>query len=192
MLTISAHNRYIRFFLWAWQAEIRDLNLCTLFWGTLFLPIALVTWWPISQRFRVPRALVPLGLLAWRLSTWPYMEFKLLAMTVGLVGFLFLLPTIVLRSYGNDWGREVMWKVDTGMEYVANRRWLWIPLAVMFFPVTILVLIVTGAFWLLEKLDQAIPAKGPRSSSNAGVGAILRNGYRSVKSRTCEIVNIIE
>lgn len=32
---------YIRFFLWTWNASPQNLNICKLFWGTVFLPISL-------------------------------------------------------------------------------------------------------------------------------------------------------
>ena len=41
-LTISKNSLYLRFFLWLWEANPEKLDICKLFWGTLFFPIALI------------------------------------------------------------------------------------------------------------------------------------------------------
>ncbi len=40
-LTISRKSWFLRFFLWAWGADPERLNICQLFWGTIFLPLCL-------------------------------------------------------------------------------------------------------------------------------------------------------
>lgn len=38
-LKISRNNIGLRFFLWVWGAKPSKLNVCKLFWGTVFLPL---------------------------------------------------------------------------------------------------------------------------------------------------------
>jgi hypothetical protein len=40
-LTMSKGNVWLRFFLWAWEANPEKLNICRLFWGVVFLPIGI-------------------------------------------------------------------------------------------------------------------------------------------------------
>ena len=40
-LTISHDNVWLRFFLWAWEVNPNRLNICKLFWGTVFLPVGI-------------------------------------------------------------------------------------------------------------------------------------------------------
>jgi len=39
-LTISRNSLFLRLFLWVWEANPEKLNVCKLFWGTLFFPVA--------------------------------------------------------------------------------------------------------------------------------------------------------
>ncbi len=41
-LTIAKNSRFMRFFLWVWKVDPSTLNICKLFWGTLFFPIGLL------------------------------------------------------------------------------------------------------------------------------------------------------
>lgn len=41
-LTISRRSYFLRLFLWSWDANPNNLNICGLFWGTIFLPAVLL------------------------------------------------------------------------------------------------------------------------------------------------------
>lgn len=41
---MARNSLYLRFFLWLWDADPQRLNLCKLFWGTLFFPLAFARW----------------------------------------------------------------------------------------------------------------------------------------------------
>lgn len=38
--TISEDSQFVRFFIWSWEADPKKLNICKIFWGTIFLPFA--------------------------------------------------------------------------------------------------------------------------------------------------------
>ena len=40
-LSISKTSIYLKVFCWMWKTDIKKLNICKLFWGTLFFPFAL-------------------------------------------------------------------------------------------------------------------------------------------------------
>lgn len=42
-LIISHKNIGLQFFLWTWEANKDKLNICKLFWGTIFLPLGFFT-----------------------------------------------------------------------------------------------------------------------------------------------------
>lgn len=41
---------YIRFFLWMWNASPQKLNICKLFWGTMFFPLSLFVGIPAAAK----------------------------------------------------------------------------------------------------------------------------------------------
>lgn len=41
-LTIKKNSLFVRIFMWGWNVEPDNLNICKLFWGTLFFPITLM------------------------------------------------------------------------------------------------------------------------------------------------------
>jgi hypothetical protein len=49
-LTISKNSLFMRFFLWAWDVDPANLNICKLFWGTVLFPFAFCTW-KMANRF---------------------------------------------------------------------------------------------------------------------------------------------
>ena len=55
-IRLSGNSRFVRLFVWWWEANPEQLNICKLFWGTLFFPIALCNF-ESAYRF-VPRIAV--------------------------------------------------------------------------------------------------------------------------------------
>lgn len=47
---LSESDWYIRFFLWIWNASPQRLNVCKLFWGTIFLPLSLFVGIPAAAK----------------------------------------------------------------------------------------------------------------------------------------------
>lgn len=60
---LSESGWYIRFFLWMWNASPQKLNICKLFWGTVFLPISLFVGIPAAAKRHSVSALAVIYLM---------------------------------------------------------------------------------------------------------------------------------
>jgi hypothetical protein len=209
VLTFSKSNRFIRFFCWAWQSEPGNQNICTLFWGTLFIPVTLVTWFPLTRRIRVPRVVLPLAAVTWWLlsvgvtdgSVWIVLGMLLFSLI-----FVAEMFTSVLGITGEK-GFQVLDSAPVNrfgafmsgpvMDFLRKKPVL-ITLAVLFLPVTIFLFLMHRLFAWLDRAD-ARREKRPTTSRRAKqkrepsvFWTIMRRGYRGLKDRTCDIVQFTD
>ena len=196
MLKISASNRYIRFFCWAWRTKPSNLNICRLFWGTLFMPVTAMTWFPLVGNVRIPRMIVPTAaLLGWMMygTLADFLPLHAYGITLlGLVVIAELISVFVDPIYGPHILESafVDWLDDT-----LRRKNVKMALSVIFFPITLVVLVVKLIFLGFDAWDarrEPKPRKAHTSREPLGFWAIMRTGYRSVKERTCYIVQVVD
>ena len=89
-MTVSKSSLYMRLFLWAWGADPEKLNICKLFWGTIFLPLAFFREKPVWGF--VPRETILYSLLAPLIAVLGYPGF---ATGMFLAGVLFFLVFVL-------------------------------------------------------------------------------------------------
>lgn len=157
MLTLQKSSRFLRFFCWTWDTTPEQLNLCTLFWGTLFLPIGIIF---MGSYGKIPRVLI--AYLAFGAVTIAFggvllgslMILVILIMILALVGF-FSLPESVKQSIGERLKPERLkpvgdWIISAG-NTVKSKRWALALIGLALLPFTLIFLAFVFVFARIEK-----------------------------------------
>ncbi len=173
-ISLSRHNRYLRLFCWAWDANPYQLDNCRFFWGTFLLPLAILTRGAsdrIWRRLIRIQLFVGLGLAVLGYLTWG-----------GLAAFGVGLATGALITIGTSWLVTALYNWAERREAIKARRG---PTPRKPRP-TLDRLAARGdalAERVFDKLDAALDSKPAEHVGN--VWSILTFYIKNFKTRTC-------
>lgn len=201
-LTISHKSLYIRLFLWVWQVNPDKLDICKLFWGTLFLPIGyyvsmLTTEKPGITFKRLGYLFMPIVILD-LLEGAPAPAFRALLVTLVLISFgVFLEKRRRTKESYNGTSEKFLGKsvgvISTKVILVANSK----PAKIAGKSTRIAIIVITAPLWvpvfvILFVVNRVLSAL-EYSSLGWAVGDakdVIWEYVSSVKQRHCAPVKI--
>lgn len=174
--TFDKNSKLIRYYVWVWEASIRQLNFCKLFWGIVLSPIGLVA------KFLIFILANTLGrLIKARSDSPPKTSEDLLDKLVKRIekisGF-FLNRPIIGKIIGR--GFVGLW--------VAGLLTLLVLAFISHFWLTLLY--IGGTLGVVALIAGILLIVAHFNKPFKRFGQFLYHGYKSVKTRTCPIIEV--
>ena len=211
-VTISRKNWYMRFFIWAWDVESpQTLNLCKLFWGTLFLPLFPLSFGVYKTNHTVfgfiPRFLVYWFALAMWITFSSAGQAEPLGLALGIWATVVVLWGVFLSAQIRLERGEAVEKFEEGdfIEHAKSSKPILAVSAILALPAIPLVvvgglvaaiIVALYAIWKWRRNRKKFLLGGvgnrERPHRQSSLWAILVQVYRSFKEKTCYIIKVVE
>jgi hypothetical protein len=120
MLTIKKDSLYVRWFVWAWNANPEKFNICKLSWGTIFFPVAFMSY---KREFRVVPRLAILYLMVAATGAMAHWWAILIPFTVAAIGMVALSAGSLLFAHKHKAAPE---QALTKVTYEGSRAADWL------------------------------------------------------------------